>query len=50
VLEPIGQHAERERLGSSDCGFAGVAVSEHAWKLRDLGDPPPVCLLVHFEK
>lgn len=38
-LDPLGEHAQRERLHPGDRPLAGRTVGKHARERRDLGDP-----------
>jgi hypothetical protein len=49
MLEPVGQHAESQRLGAGDRLLAGLAVGQNAGEIWDFSDPAAVVFAVDFE-
>ena len=49
MFQPLGQDAQRQRLGARHRFFARRAIRYHARQLRNLSDPPTVGLLFDLD-
>jgi hypothetical protein len=50
VIEPVGDHAQCERLYLGASVVGSRAVGEHARKLDDLGDPASIGLAFDLDR
>lgn len=48
VLETLGKHPQRKRLGPPNRFLPRGSVAQHAWKLADFGDPAAIFFLFNF--
>jgi hypothetical protein len=49
VLQTVGQHAQRERLGPGQRVCLGFSVSQAAGQIHDLGNPAAIRLALDFD-
>ena len=49
VIEPFGEHSERERLDAGNGLVSGCAVAEYPGQLWDLGNPATVVFELEFD-
>ena len=50
LLNPLGEDTQPKRLGASNSVVARCTIRHRARNLRDLGDPPPIRLLLDFDR